>query len=75
MPKTKVLEFQVGDIVLSKTYGDDILLITEKANRTEPYRKYKHWYTAFSLTTSDTYGIYTDINNKHYKILSVENDG
>lgn len=75
MPKkTKLLEFQVGDMVLCKTYGKDVILITEKKERciNSVYLKDRgsFFYTAYSFSAGCMYNIYTDINNKHYKILS-----
>lgn len=72
MPKTKVLEFQIGDIIQGKTHGNHVMIIIEKFDRsyTEPRDKQKHTYHAYSFTDNELYGIYCSINNKHYKILS-----
>lgn len=69
MGRTKVLEFDIGDIVEMKKHGNRKLLIVnkvEKHNRTfdDPHL---YAYTVLDLLDGEYYGIYSDCNNKHYK--------
>ena len=72
MPRTKALQFNVGDIVQSKKYSSRIMLIVKKEEKINRIYEDPHFYTYIGLDLIDgqEYGIYTDINNKHYKILA-----
>lgn len=71
MGRTKVLEFNLGDIVQMKKYGERVMLIVEKEEkRNRDYLDlYKYLYVGLDLLNGQEYGIYTNCNNKHYKIV------
>ena len=72
MPRTKVLELNIGDIVESKKYGKRIMLVVEKNERStrDWSDQYKYHYIVLDLLDGKYYGIYTNCNNKHYKVLA-----
>lgn len=69
MGRTKVLEFNVGDLVLHKP-SNEVMLIIDKRPHYNKLTLYKFQYRACFLTDGSPYGIYVDINNKHYKVLA-----
>lgn len=69
MGRTKVLEFNVGDLVLCKN-TEEVLFITDKTPRIIPDDMYKYSYVAYCLTDNEYYSIFVSINNKHYKVLA-----
>ena len=71
MGKTKVLQFNPGDIVESIKYDRRTMLIVDKLEKQNRAYDDPHiyYYTALDLLDGQYYGIYTSINNKHYKIV------
>ena len=71
MGRTKILEFNVGDIVQSKEYNT-VTLITDKIERhNRTYDdKYIYWYIGLELLSGERISLHTNINNKHYKVLA-----
>ena len=71
MPRTKILEFNLGDIVESKLYGT-VTLITDKIERQNKRYddKYIYWYMGLELLSGEMISLHTDINSKHYKELA-----
>ncbi len=71
MPRTKVLELNIGDIVYGKKC-DRTMLVVEKNERTNRDwdDKYKYNYLVLDLMDQGYYGICTDCNNKHFKVLA-----
>ena len=71
MPKTKVLELNLGDIIYGKKCKRTMLIVkkNERSHRAwdDPH---KYNYVALDLLDGEYYGIYTDCNNKHYKVLA-----
>jgi hypothetical protein len=72
MPRTKVLELNIGDIVQMKKDGKRTMLIVQKDEKTDRLwgNPHKYNYVALDLLDGNYYGIYTNCNNKHYKVLA-----
>jgi len=70
MPRTKILDLNIGDIVESKKYGNVLLITYKHEKHYKPYDDlYLYWYRAIDLLNGRTYSLCSDINNKHYKVL------
>ena len=70
MPKTKQLEFNVGDLVYCKK-STHLVIITEKRERNmRLWRDHpnKYIYDCYNLYDGNYDHIYTEINNKNYKL-------
>ena len=71
MGRTKILEFNVGDIVESKEFNI-VMLITDKIEKQNKRYddKYLYFYSGLDLLGGNVIGLYANINNKHYKVLA-----
>lgn len=72
MPRTKVLELNIGDIIQMKKDGKRTMLIVQKDEKENKLWDdlHKYHYIGLDLLDGKYYGIYTDCNNKHYKVLA-----
>ena len=70
MGRTKQLQFQIGDIIQGKTkLNRGIYLVVDKKAQME-WSRASYSYTIIGLDIEGTFGIYSDTNNKHWKVLS-----
>jgi len=71
MGRTKQLELNIGDIIMSKDKLDkgETYLIVDKELRDLGLDKY-YIYNVYSFQRQAYYTISRDTNNKHYKVLA-----
>ena len=70
MPRTKILEFQPGDVVYYKDktcpYEESFFLVM---SRKEEENVWRYSYSVMNIYTNEMTSIHYSINNKNYKIV------